>query len=118
MSSSLLLLILTFVCIVLLTVLSQAVKKGKELGFDVVLCDTSGRKYRILQLAVLYLIELLGWLYINNVVNFMFSGLHTNYSLMEDLISCKKAVGKVVPGAPNVSPSYTYFFLPTQSSCC
>ncbi|XP_062090262.1 cell division protein FtsY homolog, chloroplastic [Humulus lupulus] len=27
--------------------------------------------------------------------------LHTNYSLMEELISCKKAVGKVVPGAPN-----------------
>lgn len=32
----------------------------------------------------------------------MFSGLHTNYSLMEELIACKKAVGKVVPGAPNV----------------
>lgn len=31
------------------------------------------------------------------------SGLHTNYSLMEELIACKKAVGKVVPGAPNVS---------------
>ncbi|KAF2311168.1 hypothetical protein GH714_019787 [Hevea brasiliensis] len=29
------------------------------------------------------------------------SGLHTNYSLMEELIACKKAVGKVVPGAPN-----------------
>ncbi|KAF8413123.1 hypothetical protein HHK36_001099 [Tetracentron sinense] len=53
------------------SVLSQAVKKGKEQGFDVVLCDTSGR-------------------------------LHTNYSLMEELIACKKAVGKVVPGAPNV----------------
>ncbi|MED6121269.1 hypothetical protein PIB30_028519 [Stylosanthes scabra] len=52
------------------SVLTQAVKKGKELGFDIVLCDTSGR-------------------------------LHTNYSLMEELISCKKAVSKVVPGAPN-----------------
>lgn len=28
-----------------LIVLSQAVKRGKEQGFDVVLCDTSGRKY-------------------------------------------------------------------------
>lgn len=31
------------------------------------------------------------------------TGLHTNYSLMEELIACKKAIGKVVPGAPNVS---------------
>ncbi|KAG8663898.1 hypothetical protein MANES_01G260600v8 [Manihot esculenta] len=52
------------------SVLSWAVEKGKEQGFDVVLCDTSGR-------------------------------LHTNYSLMEELIACKKAVGKVVPGTPN-----------------
>ncbi|XP_075668034.1 cell division protein FtsY homolog, chloroplastic isoform X3 [Castanea sativa] len=52
------------------SVLSQAVKRGKEQGFDVVLCDTSGR-------------------------------LHTNFSLMEELIACKKAVGKIVPGAPN-----------------
>ncbi|XP_023540627.1 cell division protein FtsY homolog, chloroplastic [Cucurbita pepo subsp. pepo] len=52
------------------SVLSQAVKKGKEGGFDIVLCDTSGR-------------------------------LHTNYSLMEELIACKKAVKKVMPGAPN-----------------
>ncbi|KAI3449169.1 hypothetical protein Pfo_005834 [Paulownia fortunei] len=52
------------------SVLSQAVKRGKEQGFDVVLCDTSGR-------------------------------LHTNYSLMEELIACKKAIGKVVSGAPN-----------------
>ncbi|RXH93577.1 hypothetical protein DVH24_014153, partial [Malus domestica] len=29
------------------------------------------------------------------------SGLHTNYSLMEELIACKKAVTKVMPGAPN-----------------
>ncbi|XP_017984769.1 PREDICTED: cell division protein FtsY homolog, chloroplastic isoform X3 [Theobroma cacao] len=52
------------------SVLSQAVKRGKEQGFDIVLCDTSGR-------------------------------LHTNFSLMEELIACKKAVGKVIPGAPN-----------------
>lgn len=52
------------------SVLSQAVKRGKQEGFDVVLCDISGR-------------------------------LHTNYSLMEELIACKKAVGKVIPGAPN-----------------
>ncbi|GAB2217312.1 hypothetical protein Droror1_Dr00000485 [Drosera rotundifolia] len=52
------------------TVLSQAVKRGKEEGFDVVLCDTSGR-------------------------------LHTNYSLMEELVSCKKAIKKIVSGAPN-----------------
>uniref|UniRef100_A0A7N0SZS2 SRP54-type proteins GTP-binding domain-containing protein n=1 Tax=Kalanchoe fedtschenkoi TaxID=63787 RepID=A0A7N0SZS2_KALFE len=53
------------------SVISQAVKKGKDEGYDIVLCDTSGR-------------------------------LHTNYSLMEDLIACKKAVSKVVAGAPNV----------------
>ncbi|XP_071691123.1 cell division protein FtsY homolog, chloroplastic-like [Rutidosis leptorrhynchoides] len=52
------------------SVLSQAVKKGKEQGYDIVLCDTSGR-------------------------------LHTNYSLMEELILCKKAIAKIVPGAPN-----------------
>lgn len=51
-------------------VLSQAVKKGKDQGYDIVLCDTSGR-------------------------------LHTNYSLMEELVSCKKSVAKVIPGAPN-----------------
>ncbi|XWS35759.1 hypothetical protein CRYUN_Cryun20dG0023500 [Craigia yunnanensis] len=55
-------------------VLSQAVKRGKEQGFDVVLCDTSGR-------------------------------LHTNYSLLEELRACKKAVGKVIPGAPIVQDS-------------
>jgi len=37
--------ILNFVTSVLPAVLSQAVKKGKELGYDIVLCDTSGRKY-------------------------------------------------------------------------
>lgn len=52
------------------SVLSQAVRKGKEQGYDVVLCDTSGR-------------------------------LHTNYSLMEELVACKKAVAKVIPSAPN-----------------
>ncbi|TXG62808.1 hypothetical protein EZV62_009802 [Acer yangbiense] len=52
------------------SVLTQAVKRGKEQGFDIVLCDTSGR-------------------------------LHTNYSLMEELIACKKAVGKIVSRAPN-----------------
>nr|XP_010934475.1 cell division protein FtsY homolog, chloroplastic isoform X2 [Elaeis guineensis] len=52
------------------SVLSQAVKRGKEQKYDVVLCDTSGR-------------------------------LHTNYSLMEELVSCKKAIAKVIPGAPN-----------------
>ncbi|KAF3325032.1 cell division protein FtsY [Carex littledalei] len=51
-------------------VLSQAVKRGKEEKYDVVLCDTSGR-------------------------------LHTNYKLMEELIACKKAVARVIPGAPN-----------------
>ncbi|KAL6004502.1 hypothetical protein ACLOJK_005055 [Asimina triloba] len=53
------------------SVLSRAVKRGKEEGYDVVLCDTSGR-------------------------------LHTNYGLMEELISCKKAIAKVIPGAPSV----------------
>ncbi|KAL5161048.1 Cell division protein FtsY, chloroplastic [Glycine soja] len=62
------------------SVLSQAVKKGKELGFDIVLCDTSGR-------------------------------LHTNYSLMEELISCKKSVAKVIPGAPNVSSSLVMMYV-------
>ncbi|KAI5647287.1 hypothetical protein M9H77_33292 [Catharanthus roseus] len=52
------------------SVLSQAVKRGKEENYDIILCDTSGR-------------------------------LHTNYSLMEDLVACKKAVSKIVPGAPN-----------------
>ncbi|CAN6480705.1 unnamed protein product [Victoria cruziana] len=28
--------------------------------------------------------------------------LHTNYSLMEELIACKKAIAKVISGAPNV----------------
>ena len=33
----------------------------------------------------------------------MLSSLHTNFNLNEELIACKKAVGKIVPGAPNVS---------------
>ncbi|GAB2271664.1 hypothetical protein Dimus_006494 [Dionaea muscipula] len=67
------------------SVLSQAVKRGKQEGFDIVLCDTSGR-------------------------------LHTNYSLMEELVACMKAVRRVVPGAPNVRifisviRSYSYTF--------
>ncbi|KAG0493563.1 hypothetical protein HPP92_004557 [Vanilla planifolia] len=52
------------------SVLSQAVKRAKEEGYDIVLCDTSGR-------------------------------LHTNYSLMEELVACKNAIAKVVTGAPN-----------------
>ncbi|KEH18962.1 signal recognition particle protein [Medicago truncatula] len=40
-------------------------------------------------------------LYISIGVHVIFSGLHTNYRLMEELISCKKAVAKVVAGAPN-----------------
>lgn len=43
-----------------------------------------------------------GWLF-QGVCFFIISGLHTNYSLMEELIACKKAVGKVIPGAPSVS---------------
>ena len=31
------------------------------------------------------------------------SGLHTNYSLMDELKACKKAAGKIVRGAPDVS---------------
>lgn len=47
-------------------------------------------------------IVLLGWFF--QMVGFlMIPGLHTNYSLMEELVACKKAVGKVVPGAPSVS---------------
>lgn len=45
---------------------------------------------------------------------FIFPGLHTNYSLMEELIACKKAVGKVVPRAPSVRSfslvSFTLFY--------
>ncbi|KAI4963553.1 hypothetical protein ZWY2020_011391 [Hordeum vulgare] len=45
-------------------------QRGKREGFDIVLCDTSGR-------------------------------LHTNYGLMEELVSCKKVIAKALPGAPN-----------------
>ncbi|KAJ0981799.1 hypothetical protein J5N97_010054 [Dioscorea zingiberensis] len=48
----------------------EALKKGKEQVYDVVLCDKSGP-------------------------------LHTNYSLMEELIACRKAIAKVVFGTPN-----------------
>ncbi|KAJ6686207.1 hypothetical protein OIU79_016074 [Salix purpurea] len=57
--------------IVFQIVLSQALKKGKEQEFDIVLSDTSGC-------------------------------LHTNYSLMEELIAYKKVVGKIVRGTANV----------------
>jgi hypothetical protein len=30
------------------------------------------------------------------------AGLHTNYGLMEELVSCKKVLAKALPGAPNV----------------
>lgn len=100
-------LILNFLPTVLLAVLSQAVKKGKELGFDIVLCDTSGRKYK---LHLLFVFNELSR-YISNGDHVMFSGLHTNYSLMEELISCKKSVAKVIPGAPNVS-QVVYSFSP------
>lgn len=50
--------------------------------------------------------DVLSYCYLNSVC---FLGLHTNYSLMEELIACKKALGKVVSGAPNVSELiYTY----------
>jgi len=32
----------------------------------------------------------------------LFAGLHTNYGLMEELVSCKKVIAKALPGAPNV----------------
>jgi hypothetical protein len=38
-----------------LIVLSQAVKRGKDQGFDVVLCDTSGRKYTAFMVSFLLL---------------------------------------------------------------
>lgn len=106
--------ILNFVPTVLLAVLSQAVKKGKELGFDIVLCDTSGRKYKF-RTSCLCFNELSR--YISIGVHVLFSGLHTNYSLMEELISCKKSVAKVVPGAPNVSPILFTLF-PPNLMCC
>ncbi|KAB2595605.1 cell division protein FtsY [Pyrus ussuriensis x Pyrus communis] len=56
------------------SVISQAVKRGKEQGYDI-----------LIHLHLMYIT----------------SGLHTNYSLMEELIACKKAVTKVMPGAPN-----------------
>ncbi|KAK6239897.1 hypothetical protein QUC31_005366 [Theobroma cacao] len=52
--------------------LAQAVKRGQEQGFDIVLACF-----------------------------IVCAGLHTNFSLMEELIACKKAVGKVIPGAHN-----------------
>lgn len=83
--------------------LSLAVKRGKEQGFDVVLCDTSGRKHNhffVFFGAVSCVAHI--WHNLRRDACFTCSGLHTNYSLMEELIACKKAVAKVVPGAPNV----------------
>ncbi|OEL35130.1 Cell division protein FtsY-like protein, chloroplastic [Dichanthelium oligosanthes] len=60
-----------------------AVKRGKREGFDVVLCDTSGR-------------------------------LHTNYGLMEELVSCKKVIAKALPGAPNVFGNYHVARVPQE----
>lgn len=41
---------------------------------------------------------------------FIIAGLHTNYDLMEELIACKKAVAKVMSGAPNVSSAVRLFY--------
>lgn len=38
-----------------------------------------------------------------SIVFLFLPGLHTNYSLMEELVACKKALRKIIPGAPNVS---------------
>jgi fused signal recognition particle receptor len=84
-----------------LVVLSQAVKRGKREGFDVVLCDTSGSMVVGQTLIIICLgIYLLG-AEINYIVT-SFAGLHTNYGLMEELVSCKKVLAKALPGAPNV----------------
>jgi len=37
-----------------------------------------------------------------NYIGASFAGLHTNYGLMEELVSCKKVLAKALPGAPNV----------------
>lgn len=52
---------------------------------------------------IMYCCELSRLLFSGSINLFLIAGLHTNYSLMEELIACKKAVGKVMPGAPNVS---------------
>lgn len=85
-----------------LVVLSQAVKRGKREGFDVVLCDTSGSMvvttdfdYHLFVGIYLLLAEI-------NDIGASFAGLHTNYGLMEELVSCKKVLAKALPGAPNV----------------
>ncbi|ONM34369.1 Cell division protein FtsY, chloroplastic [Zea mays] len=82
-------------------VLSQAVKRGKREGFDVVLCDTSGSMvvttdfdYHLFIGIYLLLAEI-------NDIGAPFAGLHTNYGLMEELVSCKKVLAKALPGAPN-----------------
>ena len=46
-------------------------------------------------------------MYSDNII--VVSGLLTNYDLTEELISCKKAVTKVMSGAPNVWIQSIYF---------
>lgn len=84
-----------------LVVLSQAVKRGKREGFDVVLCDTSGSMVVVTDFDY----HLLRYLLVGAGINYIrtsFAGLHTNYGLMEELVSCKKVLAKALPGAPNV----------------
>ncbi|KAL5179538.1 Cell division protein FtsY, chloroplastic [Glycine soja] len=64
--------------------------EGKELGFDIVLCDTSVRKYKNFSLPVFCL---------NQLPKYISIGFHV--MLMEEFISCKRPVAKVVPGVPN-----------------
>lgn len=85
-----------------LVVLSQAVKRGKREGFDVVLCDTSGSTivfgdfwYHIFGCLLVGALKL-------TIFHHIFAGLHTNYGLMEELVTCKKVMAKALPGAPNV----------------
>ncbi|MCL7022647.1 hypothetical protein MKW94_025936 [Papaver nudicaule] len=61
-------------------VISRAVKRGRQEGHDLVLCYTCRRTYGDFHIHM---------------------DLHTNFSLMEELIACEKSVGKVVAGAPN-----------------
>lgn len=86
-------------------------KTGKEQGYDIVLCDTSGRKF-VGEPFILLLNCLRNFVSLADSLHLMYiiSGLHTNYSLMEELIACKKAVTKVMPGAPNVSSAVGHFY--------
>lgn len=50
--------------------LSKAVKRGKEEGFDVVLCDTSGRMYHTIFMDIsLKLFLLFDWHAVNLISN-------------------------------------------------